>query len=165
MSPSYQVILTTGQRSELEALLRREKPRSRKFIHARALLLCDAGPSGPAWSVLDAAAVLGVTGKTVESVKECFVEEGLEAALGRRLGRKPSRTVRNDVDFKASIFALACSDVPEGHKRWTFQLLADKLVELKIAESASQRTVKRVLKNMNISLAPPAADHQAQGAR
>ena len=35
---------------------------------------------------------------------------------------------------------------PEGRERWTMQLLADRLVELKIVESIADATVRRVLK-------------------
>ena len=59
MSPRYRVTLTEQERKELEALTHRGKTHARRFIHARALLLCDAGPGGLAWNVADAAAALG----------------------------------------------------------------------------------------------------------
>ena len=49
MSPRYRVTLTKEERKELETLTRRGKTHARSFIHARALLLCDAGADGPAW--------------------------------------------------------------------------------------------------------------------
>jgi hypothetical protein len=55
MSPRYQVTLTKEERKELEGITRRGKMHARSFIHARALLLCDAGPSVPAWNVDDVA--------------------------------------------------------------------------------------------------------------
>ena len=42
--------------------------------------------------------------------------------------------------------ALACSDPPEGKKRWSMQLLADRLVELGIVEEISEETIRRTLK-------------------
>ncbi len=42
--------------------------------------------------------------------------------------------------------ALACSDPPEGKKRWSMQLLADRLVEFEIVEEISDETVRRTLK-------------------
>jgi hypothetical protein len=41
---------------------------------------------------------------------------------------------------------LACSTPPEGHKRWTLRLLADRLVELEVVDSVSYETVRQVLK-------------------
>ena len=152
MSPRYRVTLTTEERNELEALARREKLSARVFIHARALLLCDAGPDGPAWQVSDAATALGVTSRTIEHVKQRFVEDGLEVALERKPTDKPPRDVRFDGTFEAKLIALACSDAPEGQSRWTVRLLADKAVELNFAESVSHMTVQRVLKKTNLSL-------------
>ncbi|MCR4299248.1 MAG: hypothetical protein NUV75_10970 [Gallionella sp.] len=61
MSPRYRVTLTEQERNELEILTEQGKTNARKFIHARALLLCDAGVSGPAWKVADTAEALGIT--------------------------------------------------------------------------------------------------------
>src|SRR5512137_2504762 len=152
MSPRYRVTLTREERKELEAMTHRGKTHARRFIHARALLLCDAGPHGPAWSVADVAEALGVTSRTIEHLKKRFVEDGLEAALERKPREKPPREVIFDGAFEARLIALACSDVPEGHRRWTVRLLADKAVELNFAESVSHMTVQRVLKKTNLSL-------------
>lgn len=152
MSPRYRVTLTTEERNELEALTRREKLSARVFIHARALLLCDAGPGGSAWQVSDTAKALGVTSRTIEHVKQRFVEEGLEAALERKPSDKPPRDIKFDGVFEAKLIALACSDTPEGQSRWTVRLLADKAVELNFAESVSHMTVQRVLKKTSLSL-------------
>jgi transposase len=151
MSPRYRVTLTDQERNELDALTKRGKISARKFVHARALLLCDAGASGPAWKVADAADALGITSRTIEHVKKRFVEEGLEAALERKPLEKPPREIEFDGAFEARLIALACSDAPAGRARWTVRLLADKVVELKIAESVSHMTVQRILKKTNLS--------------
>ena len=152
MSPRYRVTLTRQERDDLEALTRRGKTHARRFIHARALLLCDAGPHGPAWSVPDVAEALGITNRTIEHLKKRFVEDGLEAALERKPREKPPREVIFDGAFEARLIALACSDAPEGYQRWTVRLLADKAVELNLAPSVSHMTVQRVLKKTNLSL-------------
>jgi transposase len=152
MAPRYRVTLTSEERKELEAMTRRGKTHARRFIHARALLLCDAGADGPAWNVADVAIVLGATSRTIEHLKKRFVEDGLEAALERKPREKPPREVTFDGAFEARLIALACSDTPEGRRRWTVRLLADKAVELKFAESVSHMTVQRVLKKTNLSL-------------
>jgi hypothetical protein len=45
--------------------------------------------------------------------------------------------------------ATACSTPPEGHAKWTMQLLADRLIELKIVEAISDETVRLELKKAN----------------
>jgi transposase len=152
MSPRYRVTLTKEERKDLEALTRNGKTGAKKFIHARALLLCDAGADGPAWTVANTAEALGVTSRTIEHIKKRFVEEGLEAALVRKPREKPPRDVVFDGAFEARLIALACSDAPEGHQRWTVRLLADKAVELEFAATVSHMTVQRVLKKTNLSL-------------
>jgi hypothetical protein len=152
MTPRYRVTLTKEEREELEALTRRGKIHARRFIHARALLLCDAGTDGPAWNVADTAAALGVTSRTIEHLKKRFVEEGLGAALERKPREKPPREVTFDGAFEARLIALACTDAPKGRRRWTVRLLADKVVELNIAPTVSHMTIQRTLKKMNLSL-------------
>ena len=152
MPPRYRITLTEQERKDLEALTRSGKTGAKKFIHARALLLCDAGPDGPAWTVADAAEALGVTSRTIEHLKKRFVEEGIGAALERKPREKPPRDIIFDGAFEARLIALACSEAPDGFDRWTVRLLADKAVELKFASSVSHMTVQRVLKKTNLSL-------------
>lgn len=152
MVPRYRVTLTEEERYKLETLTRSGKTPAKKFIHARALLLCDASPGGPAWKVADVATALGVTSRTIEHLKKRFVEEGLEAALVRKPRARPPREVIFDGAFEARLVALACSEAPQGYRRWTVRLLADKAVELNLAPSVSHMTVQRVLKKMNVNL-------------
>lgn len=152
MAPRYKVTLMKSERTELEALTRNGKTGAKKFINARALLLCDAGPNGPAWTVASVAEALGVTSRTIEHIKKRFVEGGLEAALERKQREIPPRAVVFDGEFEARLTALACSEAPEGHARWTVRLLADKAVELKFASSVSHMTAQRILKKANLSL-------------
>jgi transposase len=152
MAPRYRVTLTREERHELEFLTRPGKTESRKYIHARALLLCDAGENGPAWNVADVAEALGITSRAIEILKKRFVEEGINAALERKPREKPPREIQFDGAFEARLISLACSDTPEGYNRWTVRLLADKAVELKFAPTVSHMTVQRILKKTNLNL-------------
>ena len=152
MVPRYRVTLTPQERKELVTLTRNGKTPAKKFIHARALLLCDASPDGPAWKVADVAEALGITSRTIEHLKKRFVEEGFEAALVRKSRVRPPREIIFDGAFEARLVALACSEAPPGHRRWTVRLLADKVVELNLVPSVSHMTVQRVLKKMNVNL-------------
>ena len=152
MSPKYRVTLTEKARKELEALTRRGKTHARRVIRARALLLCDAGPDGPAWKVADIAEALGISSRTIEHLKKRFVEDGLAVTLERKPREKPPREVIFDGAFEARLLALACSEAPAGYQRWTVRLLADKVVELNIAPAVSHMTIQRALKKMNVNL-------------
>jgi len=152
MKPRYRVTLTEQERQELETLTKTAKTNAKRFLYARSLLLCNAGPQGPAWTVVDTAEAMGVTPRTIEHLKKRFVEEGLAAALERRQPEKPPRGVTFDGAFEARLIALACSETPEGRRRWTVRLLAEKAVELKLAQSVSHMTIQRLLKKTNLSL-------------
>jgi transposase len=145
------VTLSEDERSRLEGLTRSGKIAAHTFIQARALLLCDAGPQGNPWKVADVAEALGITTRTVEHLKERFVEEGIEAALQRKARANPPK-ISFDGAFDARLTALACSPAPAGRVRWTVRLLAEKVVELKIAPKVSTMSVQRALKKMNLSL-------------
>lgn len=152
MSPRYSVTLTEEERKDLASITKKGNSSARRFIRARALLLCDAGPDGPAWKVADVASALGITARTIEHLKKSFVEDGLDVALERKAREKPPREIFFDGAFEARLLALACSEAPEGFQRWTVRLLADKVVELNIAPSVSHMTIQRALKKMNANL-------------
>jgi transposase len=152
MKPRYRVTLTPEERSELETLTKTNKTNAKQFLYARTLLLCDAGPQGPAWTTENISEAMGVTPRMIEHLKKRFVEEGLELTLKRKEREKPPREVIFDGAFEARLITLACSKAPEGRRRWTVRLLSEKAVELKLAPSVSHMTVQRILKKTNLNL-------------
>ena len=92
------------------------------------------------------AEVLRISARRVDRVKKRFVENGLEAALGNRQGRRAKYLRKADGEFEARLVALSCSDPPEGRAQWSLRLLADRMVELGHVDSVSRETVRRVLK-------------------
>jgi transposase len=151
MAPRYKVTLTEEERRQLESLTRDGKTAAPKFIHARALLLCDAGVHGHPWKVAEVAEALGVTSRTIEHLKARFVYGGSDAASHPTPPAKAPK-LTFDGAFDARLTALACSPAPAGRARWTVRLLAEKVVELKIAPKISTMSVHRALKKTNLSL-------------
>jgi len=147
----YKVTLTPDERLRLHGLIAAGKGAAKKLAHARILLKADAAPDGPGWSDSRIADAVEVSADTVARVRERFVEQGLEAALVRKKQGKPSRERVLDGRAEAKLIALACSAAPGGRAVWTMQLLADKLVELKVVESVSDETVRRTLKKTRSS--------------
>ena len=148
MAPRYRITLTAEERAELKALTRAaSKTTGKRFLYARALLLCDRGPEGPGWTVARVAEALGVSGRTIEHLKRRFVEQGLEFALERKLRVRGPRQVISDGACEARLVALACSPAPPGRTRWTLHMLAENVVELGWVERVSVMTVPRTLKN------------------
>jgi transposase len=147
----YKVTLTPDERQHLQEMIAAGKSAAKKLAHARILLKADESEGGAAWSDAAIAEAVEVSPDTVSRVRERFVEEGLDAALVRKKQEKPSRERILDGRAEAKLIALACSTAPEGRKVWTLQLLADKLVELKIVDAISDETVRRVLKKTRSS--------------
>jgi transposase len=147
--PKHIVRLTAEERRALENLVTTGKANARKITHARILLKVDA--DGPNWSDEQVQEALDVGKSTVERVRRALVEKGLESSLNRK---KLSRTTERklDGDQEAHLIALTCSEAPEGRKRWTLRLLADKMVELEYVDTLSYETVRQVLKKTNLSL-------------
>ena len=145
----------------LREMVSRGKGAARKLMHARILLKADTAESGPAWDDQTIAEGLEVGMATVERVRRQFVEEGLQAALERR---KPCREYLRKLDGEgeAHLIALACSQPPEGHARWTVRLLAARMVALEYVEEVSKNTVARVLKKRTQAVAEQAVVHPAR---
>jgi transposase len=139
----YKVDLDDAEREQLQQLLRSGNHPTRKITRARILLKAADGCSDE-----QIVAALGVGRATVERTRESFVERGL-AALNER--PRPGKKPKLDVNAKTRLIAEACSDAPEGQTRWTMQLLADRLVELKLVETISDETVRRALKKTSSS--------------
>lgn len=142
----YVVRLDAEERDQLRRLVSVGKGAARKLTHARLLLQADQSDAGPGWTDTRVADGLGVTSRSVERIRKRFVEEGLASALARKKQCRPSRARLLDGAKEAKLIAVCCSKPPEGRRRWTLQMLSDRLVALNIVESISYETVRRTLK-------------------
>ena len=142
----YKVTLLANEREELEAIAHKGSHQSHKVINALILLNCDEGkfndhrPRGE-----DVANILRISMRKVDRVKKRFVEEGLEAALGRQPSQRNYER-KADGEFEAHLVAMSCGEPPKGFARWSLRLLADRAAELEYVDSISYETVRRVLK-------------------
>jgi transposase len=139
----YIIDLSTDERQQLQQLIRRGKTSARKLTRARVLLKAAEG-----FTDEEIVSALNVGIATVERIRKRFVETGLDAINERpRPGKKP----KLDPKAQARLIAEACSKAPDGRKHWTLQLLADRVVQLKLADSCSYELVRRALKKTSSS--------------
>ncbi len=138
---NYRVELTDDDRERLRTITRTGKQSARVIQRAQIVLWSDEGKQDK--EILE---LLGCAPMTVSSTRERWVKEKRLEDLPRR-GSKPML----DAKQESLLIALACSDAPEGREDWTMQLLADKLVELKVVASISDETVRRTLKKTSSS--------------
>jgi transposase len=99
----------------------------------------------------------GVSCATVENLQRCYRQEGLERALQEapRSGQ-PKKIPQREAAYST---AMAGSPPPLGQARWTMQMLADRVVELRYLEALSAESVPLVLKRPQ-TLAVPAVVHR-----
>jgi putative transposase len=144
MAHKYIVELTEAEQECLLNLIKKGKPSARKVARAHVLLRAHEGATD---DEIAQSFHLGVS--TVHRTRQRWVEEGLMPALNERprLGKTPALNGKQ----QALLVALACSTPPAGRRRWTMQLLADRLVELRQVEAISHDTVRRVLKKTTSS--------------
>jgi transposase len=146
----YTVHLNKSEREELNGIISKGSHTSQTFRAAYILLNCDEGKYAEKVTNEQISKVLKVGMRTIDRIKKRFVEEGMEITLER----KPTSRiydVKADGDMEARLVTLCCSDPPEGYAKWSLRLLADKMVELKYAESISHETVRRVLKKTTLN--------------
>ena len=151
MPKKYIVELSSEERLQLEELVSKGKSLARRIEHARILLKADQGEHGPGWTDERIAQAYDVSPLTVVRIRQRLVEHGLEDALARRQHEQPLRR-KLDGAAEAKVIALACSPPPQGRRRWTVRLLADKIVELEIADAVGRETLRKTLKKMSLSL-------------
>lgn len=141
----YVVRLEADERVALEQIVRTGKRAALTVRHANILLAVDESDAGAKLSDVQAAQAFGVAVRSIESLRKRLVEEGLESALVRKPQVRPSVERMFDGEKEAKLVAIACSSKPEGRMRWTLELLAERVVALKIVEKCSPKTIGRVL--------------------
>ena len=149
MRTKYHIRLSKEDRQELETLIRSGESSARTQTRARILLLTDESQKKKKGTE-EIASVLMCSLPTITAIRKKFVEGGLENALYDKA--RPGALPKITGEIEAQLTLLACSAPPEGRARWTLQLLADKLVELKLVDSISDVAVMHRLKKMNLSL-------------
>ena len=142
----YVVELSHDERDRLKAVISKGKTAAKTILKARILLKADQGPSGEGWTDDRIIRALDTNQSMATRVRRQLVEEGMTAVLSRRKRKTPPIPPIFDGEAQARLTALACSEPPAGHSRWSIRLLADKVVELKIVENAHFNTVGRALK-------------------
>jgi transposase len=139
MPKIYRVKLTDEEKSELKKLTSQGKLSARKMKRAQILMAADNGQKDE-----EIVKILGVSLSTIHRTRQKYVEKGVEFAMKER--PRPGGKKKLDSKAEALLIATACSSPPAGRTQWTMELLAERMVELKVVESLSDETVRRTLK-------------------
>ncbi len=146
MEKKYIVRLDDQERQELKQIVAKLAGSSQKVRRANILLQADV--TGPGWTDKEIAEAYRCRTKTVENVRQRFVERGFRETLEGRRPEQPPRGKLLDGKQEAKVIATRLGDPPPGYGNWTLRLLARKIVELEITDSISPQTVMRTLKKM-----------------
>jgi Homeodomain-like domain len=147
----YIVRLSDDERKRLNAMICKGKAAAKSILKARILLKADASEAGEGWTDERICEALDTNISMVMRVRAKLVEEGLDAVLTRKKRETPPIAPIFDGAAQAQLIALACSEPPAGHARWSMRLLANAVVERKIVGAAHFNTVGRALKKTSSS--------------
>jgi putative transposase len=148
MSQHLPVRLTPEERTQLLNYTRRGKHHSRVIARAQMLLYADRNqPKHKTQSEI--AQLLDCSKDRVVRTCRAFTLNGLHDALHDRprTGAPPKITG----DLEAKLVLLACSEPPEGRKRWTLRLLAEQMVTLGYVDALSNVAVYKRLKKTSLN--------------
>lgn len=133
------ITLNDADKAQLGKLISSGKHSARVITRARILLKAAEQLNDET-----IAHALDVGIATVGRIRRRYSEGGLDHALYDKA--RPGSVKKLDLRGEALIIATACSPAPSGHSHWTLRLLADKSVELGLAETISYETIRRTLK-------------------
>jgi hypothetical protein len=145
----YHVDLTTDEQDLLRDIIESRNQKAQIVKRAYALLAADR-KGDKRWSDAQIRDAYGLRVRTIELIRQRLVEEGFETVLyGQKQQRYKEKVFTGAVEAK--LIALRCSHPPSGYARWTFQLLADQMVELGYVEHMSHEGARQLLKKTNSS--------------
>jgi len=148
----YRIKLTKDEVSELTSIIKKGSHSTLAYRAAIVLLNCDEGEFCLGKSTHQHISdVMKIGMRTIDRIKQRFVEGGLDCALERAESTRIYEK-KVDGDLEAKIVQLCCSEPPKGFARWTCRLVAEKVVELEYVDYLSHVSVHNTLKKTKLSL-------------
>lgn len=147
------VYLSEEEREKLTKFSKTGNHNAHLITRAKILLVLDRTGKKDHMRIKRTAESYGVSRQAVYNIISDFHNrKSIEDLLKRKERATPPVEAKVTGEVEAHIIALACSESPKGHARWTVRLLAEKAVELDLIDSISYATIQRLLKKQNISL-------------
>lgn len=148
-----EIYLSGEEQIYLKSIVQKGVHPAKEITRARVLLMLDRTGKSDHVRYKRTAEYAGISVQSVYNMRDEFLSNhDIDSYLTRKKRETPPVPAKVDGKVEAEIVALACSEVPEGHSRWTLRLLAEKAVSLHIVDSISYVRVQQILKKRNISL-------------
>ncbi len=144
----YRLTLNQQERDTLTEWISKGSRKAKDIQKAYVLLASDETMGRE--SETELAAHYKLSTKSVQRIRKVFCEQGM--AMFDKKQRKTRSDKKIDGKLEAHLLSLVCSEPPQGQAKWKLQLLADRLVELKVIDSISHTSVAGILKKMRLSL-------------
>ena len=129
------------KKSELKFLtkfIRKGQKSARSLTRARILLLANQGKGDT-----EIAEILSVGRYTAFRIRKRYLEEGLQSALVDK--PRTGQPEKYSEKHKAEIIAQACTQPPEGRKRWSLVLLCEELRKKEGFKTINRETLRLIL--------------------
>jgi len=139
-----QINLEDDEVNFLLNFVRKGHKSARKLTRARILLL-----SNQQKGVTEIAETLGVSKNTTLNIRRRYVEEGLSYALSDK--PRSGQPIKYTEKHVSEVIALACSNSPDGSKRWSLSLLTEELRKKEGFETISKESIRLILKKAKLS--------------
>jgi len=136
--------LTKQERKAVDAFRSKGAHMGREFNRAHILAALDR--KVPEREIME---VLGVGRTAIWRTRSAYLEGGLDFAL--QDVARPGQPKRYGTDQEAEVAALACSNPPQGAKRWTLALLTQAARRQTQMRKISRESIRRMLKKTTSS--------------
>jgi transposase len=133
----HKVNLTQDDNKQLDAIISKGSHQARTITRARVLKMVHRGKTDK-----EIITVLNLNPSTVYEIRKRYCQGGPQRALydAPRPGQKKVFTIVDE----ATVTALACTKAPDGHSRWTLELLKVHAKE-KLGKSIGRNTIWKIL--------------------
>lgn len=137
--------LTEKEVEYLNDFVKRGRKSARELTKAHALLLVNDGETE-----MEVKDTLRISRATVSNIKKKYREESLQSALAEkpRSGQPKKYTEKHE----AEVIAQACTESPDGCKRWTLTLLTEEMRKKDGFETINKESIRLILKKAKLSL-------------
>ena len=147
----YHIKLESDEREQLNSLSRSRTAAAVKVQRAKAMLAMNCSEGAPSLSDSKVVILSGLSLRSIQRLRERVCEVGPLGALERKPRLTPPVEPKVTGEVEAVMVKIACSKVPVDALRWTMQMIAERLIELKVLESITSETVRTTLKKTSLN--------------
>ncbi|RZB29143.1 MAG: hypothetical protein AEth_01475 [Candidatus Argoarchaeum ethanivorans] len=137
--------LTEKEVEYLNDFVKMGRKSARELTRAHILLLVNDGKKE-----MEIKDTLQISRATVSNTKKKYREESLQNALAEkpRSGQPKKYTEKH----AAEVIAQACTESPDGRKRWTLTLLTEEMRKKDGFETINKESIRLILKKAKLNL-------------